>query len=177
MELKVTNNVTGTPSEKDLTSAEHKLGIKLPDSYKKYVCKYGVGLLCDLFMIYVPNAVNTNIELIQMSLQDKSIIKDNIEGNLWKYAEPAVDTGWLQTVTPFGTSINGDTVCWDTTRKLENGEYPIVILSSEQEYVVEVATSMSEFIDLCLNGKIDELLPIGQGKKWNLPATFVPIYD
>lgn len=174
MDIQVTQNVTGIPSQADLTFAEDKLGIKLPDSYKEYVLKYGVGILCDLFTIYVPNSANPHLELVQMSQQDKSIIKENIEGNLWEYAEPAVDTEWLQTLTPFGSSINGDTVCWDTNRKLENGEYPIVILSSEQEYAVEVATSMSEFIDFCLNGKIDELLPVGQGKKWKLPSTFVP---
>jgi cell wall assembly regulator SMI1 len=174
MEIQITNIATGIPTQEDISSAENTLGIKLPDSYKDFVLKYGVGLLCDLFTIYVPNAVNTQLELVHMSQQDKNVIIENIEGNLWEYAEPTVDTDWLQTLTPFGTSINGDIVCWDANRKLENGEYPIVILSSEQEYAVKVATSMSEFIDFCLSGKIDELLPVGQGKKWKLPSTFVP---
>lgn len=172
--LKIQGTITTTPNDEDIRKAEEELGLTFPPSYKNFVKRFGNGVLCSMFLIYVPNSMNENLDLVKKYTFEKDIIQQNVEGGLWDDA--AVDKNWLLSLTPFGSSQNGDILCWDTNQKSESGEYNIYLLDNEQNGTPLVARSMNEFVEeFCINQKIDEIYPVGQGEKWNLPNTFEPL--
>jgi hypothetical protein len=174
MNLQIKGILTKIPTEEDIKNTGKELGIDLPPSYIKFVKEYGAGQLCGMFLIYVPGS--EKIDLIKRSKRDTQLIAESVEYNLWDSSSTKVDATWLKTLVPFGSSSNGDILCWDINQKFEEGEYPIVFLEHEQECAVTVAKNIEDFItNFCLANKIDEVNPIGNGEKWNLTNSFEPI--
>ncbi len=172
--MRVDEPITIIPTKEYLISAESKLTFKFPDSYVSFVTQYGGGSLCGLFNILVPNTSNANIDIISKNKELKSLIKENIEAGFWDNVG-GVSKEWLLSLEPFRESDNGDILCWDINKKNEKGEYQIYLLENEQNEAPLVATTLDEFIqEFCLNQKIDDIFPMGQGKKWNLEPTFKP---
>ena len=67
-------------------------------------------------------------------------------------------------------------LCWDPLTVLLNGEMPIHLLDSEQASAPFVGNSLLSFFgDYCADERLDEVFPVGRGKKWNLPFTFESI--
>lgn len=172
--LQIEGNVSTPITRKVINRAENELGFTFPDSYVNFVMQYGGGLLCGLFNILVPNTSSTNIDIVARNKELKSLIKENIEAGFWDDAKD-ISKEWLLSLEPFGTSDNGDIMCWDVNKKDERGEYEIYLLENEQNEAPLVAKNLDEFIQgFCLDQKIDEIFPMGQGEKWNLQATFKP---
>jgi len=173
--LVIKGHITKTPNDDDLQLVEQKLQFLLPPSYKNFVKQYGEGLLCGLFLIYVPNSEDENIDLFKKYAFEKNIIKEHIESGYWNnfIESQELSKQWFLSLEPFGSSENGDILCWDTAKRDQSGEYPIYLLDNEQSTAPLVAHSMDEFVEgFCINQKIDEIYPIGHGQKWDLPNTF-----
>jgi hypothetical protein len=169
--LIVEGEITMPPTDDDVKIVEHTLGITFPPSYNKFVKKYGAGLLCGLFLIHVPNSTDEDVDLVRKHRFEKETTKELVEAGFWDRL--VTDKDWLLSLFPFGSSENGDILCWDLNQKDENGEYPIYLLDNEQSAAPLVAHSMDEFVEeFCINQKIDDIYPMGQGERWNLPARF-----
>jgi hypothetical protein len=175
MNLKIKGTIMNIPTDQDIITAEKELGLSLPKSYIDFVQTYGTGQLCELFNIFVPEVDNENINLAIASKATREFIHESTDMGLWGESKPKVDTKWIDSLIPFGNSDNGDILCWDTEKKDDDGEYPIVFLENEQAFAFVAANSMEEFVDeFCINGEIDILYPVGDGTTWELEGIFQP---
>jgi len=171
MDIKQIGKSQNIPTAENLSLAEEKLGFTLSPSYKKFVKKYGSGLLCGFFNIFVPGS---KVDLVNRSEEYKKTIKENIKMGLWKNVK-GISEDWLLNLFPFGSTDNGDIMCWDISKKNDDGEYPIYLLDSEQEAAPLLAQSLNELIEeVCIRQKLDQIFPMGQGQSWSLPNTFEP---
>lgn len=174
--LELKRKPNNLPSEEGISKAEKYLGYKFPPSYISFVKNYGTGLLCGFFNIFVPGVSNNNLALEKRAVEyEKMRLRDKTHLTYWKDAKPPVNIPWLKTLRVFGSSDNGDLLCWDINNPRMNNEYPIYFLDNEEACIIHAGDSIDDFIEgFCINGKIDELYPLGKNEKWNLPHTFIP---
>jgi hypothetical protein len=170
--IRVIGSVKDIPSEAQIKIVESTLDLRLPTSYRNFVTKFGSGLLCDLFSIYIPGAKIDHMDLMAESKLKKVTIMNALKSGFIESEKLGLNNvDVVKSFVPFGNSSNGDILCWDTLHENE-GEYPIYFIDNEYTTIFIAAQSLNEFVEeFCLK-KIDEIYPIGNGDKWNLPATF-----
>jgi len=171
--LEIVPNHVPLYSTELLAEVEKILGCTLPPSYIEYIQRWGSGLAFGLFVIWPPDS-NPHIDIRVQSPDNRHIIQEHIDWGLWN----ADKVEFLKGLIPFGESENSDILCWDPQKRLPNGEMPIYLLDNEQALAPYVGDSLMTFFgDYCADEKLDEVFPVGQGQKWNLPKNFDPYLE
>ncbi|MCK7557965.1 SMI1/KNR4 family protein [Chitinophaga sedimenti] len=146
---------------------------ELPPSYQQFAPELGYGLLCGLFIIYIPfdaphekhpDSLDIAAERMQEYLSryldaELSILEEEKEQALIKRA------------VPFGISENGHFLFWDRQNALPNGEWPIYMADFPVS-ITHVADSLHELI-----AKLTDTQTVRSVMQFNreaLPKVFSP---
>lgn len=136
---------------------------KFPISYINFVEKYGFGLSCDLFLIYIPMAEYPDSWCIrkQEIISTYQDVLDN-EENLWFDIEPDVTYAKLKDLIPFAMSENGHYLFWDIYSG-KGQEFDIYITDFRGIGFVKVADNLYEFFEKITSlSTFKEVLPFSQ---------------
>lgn len=166
--------VLGTP---EVTADDSRLkavdlgpGFELPESYRAFAREMGYGLLCDLFIIYIPmEGKGDSLEVRSKALQ--AVIAETIADDLFEY-EPDGSLELAQRLIPFGISENGHTLAWDPDETTGPGEHPIYAIGSKFLAVNRAAPDLFSFVERCQDDRVKSIL--GPGYK-PLPSRFQPM--
>ena len=143
------------PSEmKVVRETERKLKVKFPESYAAFATEVGPGVISRYYRIYVPTkeaqwcSLTTEVRRIR-----KAVAKDLIERK-----EEKLSASFF----PFGNTVGGDTIGWDTRRVSGDGsEYPIYLIDRRSRQVYRVAETFPDFItNVCLGTRLTEFIKI-----------------
>lgn len=174
MELNLINNkFHGEINLEELKNFRFKNGKRFPESYIKFVKKYGYGRTCDLFLIYVPYGNHNDSFLIrkdEIISTYKDVLED--ENELWFDLEPDLNYEDLKNLIPFGISENGYYLFWDTETNNKN-EMDIYITDFRGLGFTKVAKDLFEFLDLIISkSHFKKVLPFSTEP---LKPTFEPL--
>ena len=154
-----------------LHSFTFKNGRKFPSSYISFVEKYGYGLSCELFIIYIPMGDYPD----SIFIRSKEIISTyqdvlDVEEELWFDLGPDLKYKDLQNLFPFGMSENGHYLFWDITSKGKEDEMSIYITDFRGIGFLKVADDLYDFFEKVVSKKkYREVLPFAENA---LPNTF-----
>ena len=142
---------TGDCLEKgDLDALEtyvFKSGKGFPTSYKEFVKKYGFGVTCNLFIIYIPmNAYRDSffVRSKEVITTYQDVLDD--EEELWFDLGPNVAYSKLKDLVPFSVSENGDYLFWDISTS-NNNEYDIYSTNFRGVPFTKIASNLYELFD------------------------------
>lgn len=164
--------ITGNRLEKGDSSALETF--VFPKSYVDFVEKYGYGLSCNLFLIYIPmgdypDSFFVRKDEIISTYQD--VLDD--EDEIWFDLEPDITYEQLKQMVPFGISENGHYLFWDTGESSENGEFNIYITDFRGVGFTKVASNLYEFFErVTSKEEFETVLPFTQEA---LSKTFKPL--
>ena len=130
-----------------------------------------MGLVFDFFIIWGPDP-SPEINILNQAKVQRELIEEHIKMGLWSKEKHDL----LRRLIPFGTSENGDVLAWDSDSSNDDKEMDIYLLDNEQSDVVLIGSSIQDFLRNCLNGKLDEVFPLGEGRKWDFPEKFKRLY-
>lgn len=172
MRLNITEKTLTQVSISELNNFHFPNGRRFPASYRRFAKKYGYGLLCDLFLIYVPLGDYCDSWLNQTS-DLKEIFNDFILNNWYLTLEPDGNESLILNAVPFGKSENGDFLFWDIFSEPQKDEFDIYITDFAGIGVIKIAESMDEFVDKITNPNLDSR--ILEFVNHSLPPVFSPI--
>lgn len=144
-------------------------GRRLPPSYRDYAENLGYGLTCGLFLIYIPMGDHCDSLKVRSDVL-ASINREAVEGGFMDFA-PDGSAELVLRLFPFAASENGDVLGWDMEDS-RNGEYTIYKIGSRAYSVRQVGRSLHEFIECCLNERIQQIMGPGYSP---LEPTFKPL--
>ena len=169
---------TGDCLEKgDLDALEtyvFKNGKGFPASYKEFVKKYGYGVTCNLFIIYIP----MNVYGDSFFVRSKEVIATyqdvlDDEEELWFDFGPNVAYSKLKDLVPFSVSENGDYLFWDIST-YNNNEYDIYMTNFRGLPFTKVASSLNELFDKITSERdFRSVFPFSESP---LPKQFKPLH-
>ncbi len=167
--LKITRPPIVTASASALESIRLQEDFQLPASYCEFAQKFGYGLLCNLFIIYIPMAEED--PLPERSAALKSVIYEGVEEELFEY-DPDGSPELVQCLIPFGISENGEILAWNPDEPTAPNEYAIYLIGARLYTVIRCATDLYDFVAMCLDGNrgyaiFDDSFDL-------IEATFVP---
>ena len=169
--LKKNSNIITNGDFSTLKSFTFKNGRKFPSSYISFVEKYGYGLSCELFIIYIPMGDYPD----SIFIRSKEIISTyqdvlDVEEELWFDLGPDLKYKDLQNLFPFGMSENGHYLFWDITSKGKEDEMSIYITDFRGIGFLKVADDLYDFFEKVVSKKkYREVLPFAENA---LPNTF-----
>jgi hypothetical protein len=103
-----------------LTSTELREGVRLPQSYCDFAQSFGYGLLCNLFIIFIPKEGGD--DLTKRSSTLTKVLQDGVENDYFGY-RPDGSAELVQALIPFGISENGHILAWNSNERSEDNEY------------------------------------------------------
>jgi hypothetical protein len=172
MNLRILNNQITKVDLQFLENFQFSNGRKFPKSYREFAKKYGYGLLCDLFIIYVPLGDYCDSWINQTSVL-KETFHDFISNDWYLTLEPDGDESLILDAVPFGKSENGEFLFWNISSEPQKDEFDIYITDFGGIGVIKIAESMSEFINKITNLNLDSR--INEFVNHSLPQTFLPL--
>jgi len=149
-------------------------GRKFPKSYIDFVEKYGYGLSCDLFLIYIPmdeypDSFFLRSEEIISTYQD--VLDD--EDELWFDLEPDITYIQLKDLIPFAMSENGHYLFWDINSNNNQNELDIYITDFRGIGFTKVANNLYDFFEnITSENTFKNILPSSEK---SLLKTFKPL--
>lgn len=146
--LTLTRPPTLTASADELASVDLRSGFQLPASYRDFAKTFGYGLLCNLFLIYIP--MGNEDSLPKRSAGMTKVNLDSVE-NDWFYYKPDGSPELVRRLIPFGTSENGNFLAWDPAEPTGANEYAIYLLGARAYGVQRAASDLYEFIKILLD--------------------------
>ena len=147
-------------------------GKRFPRSYREFAKKYGYGLLCELFLIYVPLGDYCDSWENQTRIL-KDTFNDFIDNHWYLTLDPDGTEKIIKNAVPFGKSENGDFLFWDISSEPQKDEFNIYITDFGGLGVIKIAESLNEFIDLIT--EVDLRPQIRQFINHSLPPIFTPL--
>jgi hypothetical protein len=166
--------VSAAPAGADAWArAEKQLGIPLPETYKAYIDRFGVGQICQFLIVHSPFAKNLSFNLRNVhemnALLLKQIQTDTLEtlGTIPFF--PLYPE--LEGLLCFATSANGDVLSWRTVGP--SAAWPIVWWSTRNPGYDIYSSSLIELIDALITGRLQ-----GQHLNFEEPldcSTFEPL--
>lgn len=144
----------GPSGLKVVRDAERKLKVSFPESYTAFATEAGPGIISRYYRIYVPTkeagwcSLTTEAKRIR-----KAVAKDLIERK-----EEKLSASFF----PFGNTLGGDTIGWDTSETSGDGsEYPIYFIDRRSRQVYRVAETFPDYIsNVCLGTRLTEFIKI-----------------
>lgn len=172
--LVLKGSLKDVPTENQLNDAAARLNIALPPSYREFAMRYGNGLTCGLFMIYVPmerTGFAWSSSVVDMSNDLKRDIKEAAEGKFLNY-KPDGSPELARRLVPFGGSENGDILAWDPASPSSNdGELWIYVVGPRSDSIARSAPDLVDFIRRCSLPNTGDVL---RRAEFTLPPTFEP---
>jgi hypothetical protein len=168
--LQVAGPTTATADRAALDATHLRDGFTLPPSYREFAERFGYGLLCNLFIVYIPMGKHGD----SLPVREKELtamLRESMEEELFEY-EPDGSPELVERLIPFGISENGHTLTWDAASRTPDGEYPIYVIGAKTLDVRRAAPDLSTFVEQCLDARVKSM--IGPGYE-PLPPTFKPL--
>jgi hypothetical protein len=162
------------PGAADMDAAAQALGIALPPSYATFARKYGNGLTCNLFMIYVP--MSKAGYSWSSGLPERSAdLRDDIARALGRgrlQLQPGQTVALVERLVPFADSENGDDIlAWDPEdRAGDDGELAIYAVDDTSS-LRKVAPDLGDLLRRVARPSTGGVLA---GATFTLPLTFEP---
>lgn len=147
-------------------------GKRFPRSYRDFASEYGYGLLCGLFLVYVPLGYYCDSWTIQTAVL-KQTFNYFIENDAYLTLEPDGSVELIERAVPFGKSENGDFLFWDLDSSSCDDELDIYVTDFGGIGVVKIASSLYDFIDKITDINYSDLPNLLLSN--SLPRTFMPI--
>ncbi|HWW41500.1 SMI1/KNR4 family protein [Pedobacter sp.] len=146
--LEITGAVTGKADEATLANYRLPGGLSFPPSYRQFCLELGHGLLCGLFMIYMPMADEQHPDAFQLQYPAmRSLFDTYLDPPLLAISDTPGGIGLIQNGVPFATSENGEFLFWDIRERLPDGEFPIYFTGFDLG-IVHAGNSLFEFLAL-----------------------------
>lgn len=172
MELKILKEPVTQVDTVFLDNFRFSNGRGLPLSYREFAKKYGYGLLCNLFLIYVPLRKYCDSWSNQTKIL-KHTFNEFISNNWYLTLKPDGDETLIKNAVPFGKSENGDFLFWNILSEPQRDEFEIYITDFGGMGVLKIADSIDEFIESITANKLQP--KISAIINHSLPAVFHPI--
>lgn len=144
--LNVSKNSSIFPDYSFLDTFQFDNGKNLPPSYKDFCKELGYGLLCRLFLIYIPQGNHPDSWMIQNE-DMKYLFLSYINPPLHAITKVEKGVDLIRRAEPFARSENGDFLFWDTENSLSNGEFP-VYFTNFSNGINFAGNSLLEFIKI-----------------------------
>ena len=147
-------------------------GREFPLSYKEFAKHYGYGLLCDLFLIYVPLGEYCD-SWSRQSVTLKHTFNEFISNDWYLTLNPDGNETLIRNAVPFGKSENGDFLFWDIFSEPQEDEFEIYVTDFGGLGVLKIADSLDEFVKEITADNPSER--VSAFIHHSLPAVFSPI--
>ncbi len=172
------SSVTRTATEEEIAEAERQVG-PLPECYKRFAATFGYGTTNNLFIIEMPFSMAANSGLIARGdflrdqvrwlldgqREDGAEIGD--EGCLEPYdAESRDVAAFFDRLKFFGTSENGEYLCW---RAGDDGMFRFHVIDRACLSIRYAGASLIDFIRASQTDAVKTMLGAGYER---LPRTF-----
>ncbi len=159
----------------DMDTIFTKGGRALPESYRQYAQEQGYGLLCNLFIVYLPldggHENHPDSWFVQRQRISK-LFQHYLEKSLYLFKEDESYPELVAHAEPFARSENGDFLFWDTRQVLHNGEMPIYCTDFSSG-ICHAGNNLFSFIKNVTSAqRFKAVLPF---HTQSLPATFKPL--
>ncbi|OCG56726.1 hypothetical protein A9G36_02520 [Gilliamella sp. Choc6-1] len=118
---------------------------EFPNSYKDFAINYGYGLLCNLFLIYIPMENYCDSWQNQFKFM-KQLFSEYIDNEWYLTLDPDGDIVLMRDAVPFAKSENGEFLFWNINSKSKNNEFDIYITDFKGLGVVKIAETLDEFV-------------------------------
>ena len=160
----------------------HKLcnDLGFPPSYIEYVCMFGWGRLCNLFLIYVPLKKTHPDSWGAGSKYIRKLMNDfygeiETEKDIFPLLEPDGSVELVNNAIPFAMSENGEYLIWDVLNPNERGEFPIYVIASRMGGIRYGGDDLLHFIKSCIDD--DEIKKVMGSGYTKLPPSFEPLNE
>lgn len=163
-ELQLASAVTVTAAKEQLDSVALTGGFSLPDSYRDFAMRFGYGVLCEMFIIYIPMGDYGDSVTVRC-LALKRMFAETVAEDIFEY-EPDGSPELVARLVPFGISENGHTLAWDPDSKGKR-ESVIYAVAPKCLAVRKAAPDLYTFLEKCLDVRVKEML--GRGYEPLLP--------
>lgn len=134
------------PAKPNWAAVEKKLGLQLPDDYKRYVTKFGTGVLGSFLRVYNPFSKREYTSL------QKSVISvceiHQMRSDTFPYEFYPETPGLL----PWGNDDNGNNLFW-LTRGARN-KWPVVVCSGRDDRSQLFEMGMTAFLARTFTGEV-----------------------
>ena len=140
----------------------------LPPSYRDYAQHLGYGLLCGLFLVYIPMGTHCDSVTVRSEVL-AAVNREAVEEDFMEY-EPDGSPALVLRLFPFAVSENGDVLAWDLEDD-ENGEYTIYRIGPRAGGVNRAGRSLFEVLESLLDDRVKTVLGPGYEP---LQPTFEP---
>ena len=120
--LSVTKPISQTPSLTDVEQGHLRDGFKLPQSYREVAVRFGFGLTCDFFYLFMPQGGCDDLANRSRDLHE--VLLDGVIGaykDCTKY-EPHGSPDLLTNLVPFGIGKNGNILTWSPEERSQPDE-------------------------------------------------------
>lgn len=146
-------------------------GRKFPNSYQKFVKKFGYGKVLGEWFIYIPMGDYGDSWCIRSEEIKSTYYNDLIQGDLWFNLEPDASIEILKQLIPFASSENGYYLFWNIESQPSNDEFDIFMTDFRGSGFRKVATSVDELIvKLTDSFRLKEIMPFRQ-------ESYSPIFE
>lgn len=169
--LEVSSGPRFVATDEQLDDAGRALGFPLPPSYRAFAREYGAGRLADLFLIVVPGGTPGCNDLVAHSRALADSIRESLARGFVRFS-PDGSAELVARLVPFGTSENGDTLCWDPGLATPEGELPVYVIGARRDATRRAAHAFAEFVRKVLEPGMGGILGRSDGV---LPPRFDPM--
>lgn len=169
-DLQVIGAHESTVDDHALRAAAADLGLALPPSYREFAQRYGYGLTCGLFIVYLPLAAPECDTLVERSRELSEEIRTAVDGGWMRY-EPDGGREVALRLVPFGYSENANILAWDPADETGDGEYQIYVIGSRKSGMRRAAPDIGTFLRRAAEPNVGGML--GRAE-FTLSATFEP---
>lgn len=145
MNLKIIKSNVSNVDIEYLHSYKFYNGVGFPKSYQDFAIKYGYGLSCRNFIIYLPLKEDNCDSFTTRTLELKQIFDETIKNNWYLTLEPSGDINLFRSCVPFGISENGYFLFWDIQ---EQEEFDIYMTDFRGYGVRKVGNTLNEFLEV-----------------------------
>ncbi|WP_344825259.1 SMI1/KNR4 family protein [Chryseobacterium ginsenosidimutans] len=154
--------IIGTPTEfgdiEELENYKFPNGKGFPDSYKKFVLKYGYGLTLEEFHIYLPMGDYGDSLFVRTKEIKSTYIDDVNNDDIWFDIEPDGSPELLKRLFPFASSDNGLYLFWDYESETDQDEFDIYLSDFRGIGFRKVGKSLYELIENLTNSNYKSFL-------------------
>jgi hypothetical protein len=128
------------------------LGFALPVDYMQFIERYGSGCINDLIRVFNPFCAAEGTNLLHQLMRTLASLREFKEEYPADLPFPLLyEPGGLM---PWGSTIDGDILCWRTPGAA-TGQWPVVVVWRSME-CTEHAMPMSRFLARALQGTLED---------------------
>jgi hypothetical protein len=120
------SNLEKPAKQKDIEEAESKLATTLPPLFKSFLIRWNGGTAHDTCIYGV--GTNDEFDLVDLNVRART---DDLPDHL----------------VGFAATVQGEIYCFDSSRKRDNGESPVVLVDAEEARQFEAALDFADWLE------------------------------